>query len=453
MNLTDYTATELLEQLRSKAITPKEIAQSCIQRIREIDPQVNAWEYFDEEAIEAQLTKIGGYAQEDYPLYGIPIGVKDIYNTFDMPTQMGSPLWRDFTPGNDARLIHYLRRSGAIMLGKTVTAEFAVHYQDKTRNPHDLARSPGTSSSGSAVAVATGMVPLALGSQTAGSIGRPASYCGIYGFKPTFGVLPRIGVLKTTDSLDTLGFFSRSVEDLSLMFEASRVHGENYEFVHRYIDHYSPNPDKIYRIGIVKHPRWEEASPYAKEQFAQWCERIKDPRLKFEEVTLPPFCDTIHATHQCIYDKSLAYYFKDEYANHELMSPIFYNIIQEGLTISKEQYQEALEKQSRETREFDTWMDSYDLLITLATADEAPIGLTTPDIPDSNLIWTYLGLPIITVPALQGSNGLPIGINLIARKYHDKTLLEFASLLEKINIIRKTISITPKLEGLIPNER
>jgi Asp-tRNA(Asn)/Glu-tRNA(Gln) amidotransferase A subunit family amidase len=440
MIITDLNATELLKLLESKTITPNDIVTACLQRIRDIDPLVNAWETLDEEAIIAQLTKIESYAQKDYPLYGIPIGVKDIYNTFDMPTQMGSPLWSGFTPGNDARIIHYLRRAGAIMLGKTVTAEFAVHYQDKTRNPHDLSRSPGTSSSGSAVAVATGMVPIALGSQTAGSISRPASYCGIYGFKPTFGVLPRIGVLKTTDSLDTLGFFSRSVEDLSLLFEASRVHGENYEFVHRHIDNYRSAPDKIFRVGIVKHPKWDEASPYAKEQFAQWCESVRDPRLQLEEVILPPFCDSIHATHQCIYDKSLAYYFKDEYAKHELMSPIFYDIIQDGLRISKEQYQEALEKQSRETREFDTWMDSYDILITLATADEAPIGLTTPDIPDANLIWTYLGLPIATLPVLKGENGLPIGVSAVASKYNDKLLLEF---LEYLRHIAKLSDVRP----------
>ncbi|MBV5320479.1 MAG: amidase [Sulfuricurvum sp.] len=443
MKLADCTATELLALLKSSATTPKEIAQSCVERIRDIDPIVNAWEYFDEAAIEAQLTKIRTYNQDDYPLYGIPVGVKDIYNTFDMPTQMGSPLWHDFTPGNDARLIHYLRRAGALMLGKTVTAEFAVHYQDKTCNPHDLRRSPGTSSSGSAVAVATGMVPVALGSQTAGSISRPASYCGIYGFKPTFGVLPRIGVLKTTDSLDTLGFFARSVADLDLMFEASRVRGENYEFVHQYIDNYVSVPDKIYRIGIVKHPRWDEASPYAKEQFAQWCEKLQDSRLEIEEVTLPTYCDTIHATHQSIYDRSLAYYFKDEYANHELMSPIFYDIIQEGLRITKEQYQEALEKQSRETREFDKWMESFDILITLATADEAPVGLTTPDIPDANLIWTYLGLPIATLPVLRGPNNLPIGVSAVSRKYNDKFLLDFLKYLVSINLLNTIHPITP----------
>lgn len=444
MKLTDCTATQLLTQLQSKSTTPKEIAQSCLERIREVDSIVNAWEYFDETVTEAQLSKIETYSQDNHSLFGIPIGVKDIYNTFDMPTQMGSPLWKDFTPGNDARLIHYLRRCGALILGKTVTAEFAVHYQDKTRNPHDLTRSPGTSSSGSAVAVATGMVPIALGSQTAGSISRPASYCGIYGFKPTFGILPRIGVLKTTDSLDTLGFFARSVADLELMFEASRVHGENYEFVHRHIDNYQPDSKKVFRIGIVKHPKWDEASPFAKEQFSNWCATLNDPRLRLQEVTLPSFCDTIHATHQIIYDKSLAYYFKEEYVRHELMSPIFDDIIQDGLAISKEQYQEALEKQSNETIKFDQWMDSYDILITLATANEAPIGLATPDIPDANLIWTYLGLPIATLPALKGQNGLPIGVNAITKKYNDKLLLEFLNYLSSIALLSIIQPIFPK---------
>lgn len=443
MTLTNYDATGLLKLLKSNAITPSEITKACIKRINDIDSMVNAWEYMDDDVIQAQVSKVENNTQQNAPLHGIPIGVKDIYNTFDMPTQMGSPLWKDFTPGNDARIIHYLRRNGAIMLGKTVTAEFAVHYQDKTRNPHDLTRSPGTSSSGSAVAVATGMVPVALGSQTAGSISRPASYCGIYGFKPTFGVLPRIGVLKTTDSLDTLGFFARSVDDLALIFEASRVRGENYEYVHHYIDNYHPVPDKKFRIGIVKHPKWDLASDAAKTAFEQWCCTLQSPRLQIQEVTLPSFCETIHTTHQCIYDKSLAYYFKDEYAQHTLMSPIFYDIIQEGSKITKEQYQEALEKQSRETVAFNDWIESYDILLTLATADEAPIGLTTPDIPDANLIWTYLGLPSATIPVLKGKNGLPIGVSVVAGKYHDTLLLYFLKYLTTINILTTVLPISP----------
>lgn len=443
MTLTDYDATTLLELLASKKITSEEIVDACLQRITTVDPLVNAWETLDNEAIRAQLAKIDSYKQEEYPLYGIPIGVKDIYNTYDMPTQMGSPIWKDFTPGNDARMVHYLRRCGALMLGKTVTAEFAVHYQDKTRNPHDLSRSPGTSSSGSCVAVATGMVPIALGSQTAGSISRPASYCGVYGFKPTFGVLPRIGVLKTTDSLDTLGFFARSVNDLALVFEASRVRGENYEYVHRYIDNYRTTPERIFRIGIVKHPKWDLASDTAKASFEQWCSTLNSSRLQIEEVTLPSFCDTVHATHQTIYDKSLAYYFKDEYAQHTLMSPIFYDIIQEGNKITKEQYQEALEKQSRETMAFNDWMEPYNILLTLATADEAPIGLTTSDTPDANLIWTYLGLPVATVPVLKGKNGLPIGVSVIAKKYNDRLLLEFLDYLCQIKLLQTVLPVDP----------
>jgi Asp-tRNA(Asn)/Glu-tRNA(Gln) amidotransferase A subunit family amidase len=149
-----------------------------------------------------------------------------------------------------------------------------------------------------------------------------------------------------------------------------------------------------------------------------------------------------------IYDKSLAYYFKEEYAKHELMSPIFYDIIKEGLNISKEEYQEALDKQSHEIREFDQWMDPYDLLITLATADEAPIGLTTPDIPDANLIWTYLGLPIATLPALKGINGLPIGVSVIARKYNDKLLLEFLGYLHTLALVKDIQPISPITKGL-----
>jgi len=242
--MTDFDATKLLELLKTKQISPKELASAFLKSIKMQDTKLQAWEYLNEEIIEKQIQKIETLDPSKYSLWGLPIGIKDIYNTFDMPTQMGSPIWKDFTPGNDARVVHYLRRNGALILGKTTTAEFAVHYQDKTRNPHDLNRSPGTSSSGSAVAVAADMVPVAFGSQTAGSIGRPASYCGVYGYKPTFGILPRVGVLKTTDSLDTLGFFTKSARDLKLILDASRVHGQNYEFVHRYLDNYIPSKKK-----------------------------------------------------------------------------------------------------------------------------------------------------------------------------------------------------------------
>ena len=429
------TASRLREKLLSKEITPEDIIESLLKRIKDIDPDIRAWEFLDKETIDAQIKKTSGLDMLTHPLFGIPVGVKDIYNTFDMPTQMGSPIWKDFTPGNDARMVHYLRRNGALILGKTVTAEFAVHYQDITHNPYDLRRSPGTSSSGSAAAVASGMVPIALGSQTAGSIGRPASYCGIYGFKPSFGVLPRIGVLKTTDSLDTLGFFARSVDDLSLAFDACRVSGENYEYVYQNIDNFQSDPDKIYRVAVVRHPKYNEASQAAVDAFERWADQLKDKHIELVYTELPDYVNEIYELHQLIYDKALAYYFKDEYAEHSLMSPIFYEIIKEGQKVSTESYTDALEKQSRLSSMFNTWMQSYDVLLTLGTADEAPLGLTTPDTPDSNLIWTFLGLPSIMMPVLKGENNLPLGALAIATKYQDPLLLEFVRKLKNLSLI------------------
>lgn len=430
--LTQLDVTALREQLACGETTPEAIARAMLKRIAEVDPQVCAWEYIDEAAIERQLKKIAEYSSATHPLYGIPVGIKDIYNTFDMPTQMGSPLWKDFTPGNDARIVHYLRYNGALILGKTVTAEFAVHYQDKTRNPHDLTRSPGTSSSGSAVAVATNTVPVAFGSQTAGSIGRPASYCGIYGYKPTFGILPRIGVLKTTDSLDTLGFFTRSARDLKLILDASRVKGENYEYVHRYLDNYLPDPEPTYKVGIVHHPRWDLVEPSLKATFETFVKGLNDlSGMNIQTCPLPEDAGTIYALHTTIYDKALAYYFKEAYENHTLVSPIFYDIIQRGNTIASETYLDAIEHQAQMTREYHDYFEAYDILLTLTTADEAPVGLTTPDTPDSNLIWTFLGMPAVSIPLFKGRNGLPVGLLCVAKKYDDYRLLEFVEAIAK----------------------
>lgn len=430
--LIQYDATALLELLKMRKISLGELVYSFLDEIKKKDKDLHAWEYINKSVIEEQIKKILKLDLNSNPLWGLPIGIKDIYNTFDMPTQMGSPLWKDFTPGNDARIVHYLRRNGALIFGKTTTAEFAVHYQTKTRNPHDLSRSPGTSSSGSAVAVAANMVPVAFGSQTAGSISRPASYCGVYGYKPTFGVLPRIGVLKTTDSLDTLGFFTKSARDLKLILDASRVRGENYEYVYKYLDKYEEKPNKPFRIGILKHPKWHLASSVAKEKFSQFVHKLQNSTFLIEDVAYPPLLDNIHEYHELIYDKTLSYYFKEEFKQHTLISPIFYDIIERGNKISLERYTNTLDIQAKATQEINEYFSSYDILLTLSTAEEAPIGLTTPDIPDSNLIWTFLGMPTVSIPALKGENNLPIGVLAISKKYDDYRLLEFVKKIEEI---------------------
>ncbi len=418
-------ATELISLLKTKQTTPSEVTKAFLDSIAKQEPNLHAWEYLNEDVIANQIKKIEQLDPKSHPLWGLPIGIKDNYNTFDMPTQMGSPLWKDFTPGNDARVVHYLRRNGAIIFGKTTTAEFAVHYQDKTCNPHDLERSPGTSSSGSAVAVASHMSPVTFGSQTAGSISRPASYCGVYGYKPTFGVLPRVGVLKTTDTLDTLGFFTKSARDLRLILDASRVHGRNYEFVHKYLDNHPKTTKKSFKIGIIKHPKWQLCDDVAKQAFNAFIATLNPSIHHVKEIEYPKELDIIHDIHGLIYDKTLSYYFKEEFRQGTLISPIFYEIIQRGLKITLDDYKKALEAQAHLTIQMNARFASYDVLLTLSTADEAPIGLTTPDTPDSNLIWTFLGMPTVCIPALKGKNKLPIGVLAIAKKYDDYTLLDF----------------------------
>src|SRR5918912_700941 len=229
------SASEASERIKNGDFTAVELTRSCLNQIERHEANVRAWAYLNAELALDQARAIDKKlaAQERTgPLAGVPVGIKDIFNTKEMPTQMGSPIWRNFTPGNDARVVHYLKMADAVLIGKTVTAEFAVHAPGPTLNPHNPEYMPGTSSSGSAAAVAAYMIPLALGTQTAGSTIRPASYCGVYGFKPSFGVLPRTGMLKTTDSLDTIGLFARTIEDVEKLFDPVPVSRTDHLFIH-----------------------------------------------------------------------------------------------------------------------------------------------------------------------------------------------------------------------------
>ena len=431
-------ATNLRKLLLKNEITPQEISKSLLERTAKLNPNIDAWEYLDEEVINRQISKIN-IQDKTRSLHGIPIGIKDIFNTFDMPTQMGSPLWKDFTPGNDARVVHYLRRNGAIIFGKTVTAEFAVHYQNRTHNPHDLKRSPGTSSSGSAAAVAANMVPIAFGSQTAGSITRPASYCGVYGFKPTFGVMARIGVLKTTDSLDTIGFFTRSIEDIKTVFDASRVHGENYEYVNKYIDKHTTK--KKFKVAILEHVHWDNAESYAKKAFNAWVNKLDIDEIELVPIKIDASINELQELHQKIYDKALAYYFAKEFENHTLLSPIFYDIIKDGNTITADQYNNARARQAEISYIINEQLKDIDVILTLSTAGVAPIGLTKPDTIDSNYIWTTLGMPTLSIPVFKDENNLPFGALAIATKYKDNVLLDFVQMIKEKKIIFNTEEI------------
>ena len=430
--LYDCTATQLIALLQAREVSAIEVTRSCLDSITQHETSIHAWTHLAPElalkqAAEADSKLASGQGGK---LCGVPVGVKDIFNTADMPTQMGSPIWKDFTPGNDARVVHYLRMANAVLLGKTVTAEFAVHAPGPTRNPHHLDYIPGTSSSGSAAATAAHMAPLALGTQTAGSIIRPASYCGVYGFKPSFGLVPRTGMLKTTDSLDSVGMFARCVDDLALLFDTIRVHGIDFPIAHAALNDSSRQTrgERPWRVGLLKGPKWDSAEGYAQQALLEFGSRLSAiPELDIEDVELPASFQEAHEIHTTIYDRALAYYFKEEFVAQTLVSPIMYDIVQRGNALTLEQYQGAQTAQTALAHQLDAILaQRYDIIIDLSTGGEALKGLDSNDRPDNCLIWTLCGVPTMNLPVFTGPTHLPFGAQIFARRYNDYLLLDFA---------------------------
>lgn len=437
----ELTIESIIDSYRKGRVSPVDIAKICIDQFRRFEKRFQAWEYFDEKKLILQARnceKNINATKIIRPLEGIPVGIKDVFNTIDYPTQMGSKIWKDFTPGNDARVVFNIKQAGAVIPGKTVTAEFAVHTLGKTFNPHNIKRTPGTSSSGSAVAIALGMVPVALGTQTAGSIIRPASFCGVYGFKPSFGLIPRTGVLKTTDSLDTLGFFASQADDLKYFFDIIRVRGKDYPISDQALSNYNRQrkpSTRPWRIAFVKTHVWKYAREYVKESISSWVDkisRVKD--VEVSHVNLPDIMKYAHETHALIYNKSLSYYFKEEFKKSTLVSPIMYELINLGNKISLSAYNNALQTQRKMADAMDEFLKNYDVMISLATASEAPLRTQTED-PDPALMWTMTYLPAINIPAFVSMGGMPFGVQLAARRYNDYLLLDFVDYLKRLRVI------------------
>ncbi len=436
MKLNFLTATELKEKILKNETSVTEVCRDCFDRIDSIEHKVKAWEYLDKESVFLAAGILDKKRQKGL-LAGIPVGIKDIFNTKDMPTAMGSPIWRGFNPGNDARTVHNIRVNDGIVFGKTVTAEFAVHHlpKGKTVNPHNYKHTPGTSSSGSAASVAACMVPVALGTQTAGSIIRPASYCGIYGFKPTFGTVPRTGMLKTTDTLDSVGCFARSIEDIKLIFDLIRVKGPDYPFVNENLAGYKRFPEKI-RIGFIDDgiSVFKGFEQYALGAFRTYIQRLaKNKQVAIKKIKPQALFNEIHQIHAIIYDKTLSYYFKDEFKQRTLISKIMYEIIGRGNRITALQYRDALERQAYIRKKISDGLNEYDVVLTLSTAGEAP-PVEAEEKPDTCLIWTFLGYPVLGIPKFTGPGNLPFGLQAVAKKYDDYKLLSIANkILAKIN--------------------
>ena len=383
----------------------------------------------------------------DKEMGGIPYLAKDIYNTESFKTEMGSIIWKDFQPGNNARIIDSLNLEGAILIGKTVTSEFAIHAANKTLNPFNKERKVGTSSSGSAVAVSLGVVPFALGTQTAGSIIRPSSFCGIFGMKPTYGLLPRTGILKTTDTLDNPGFMTPNINSLKNILDNVRVKGKNYPFVFNNIDNAKKEFRKPFKIGFIKTYCWDQAEHYVKEAILKLLKRIdENSNYNLIEINSIKEIKNSHEIHGTIYDKCISYYFEEELKGYKnQISSSTLKMTERGSKIKAEEYLFALNEQKIISKILNDKFSSFDAIISLSTSSIAP-QLNIDETIDPSLIWTLAGIPTINIP-LSSYQSMPFGVQVIASRYKDYILLEVLNNLAKDKIIRST-SIQPEVLGL-----
>lgn len=430
-DLCDLGLTEAATLVASGRASAREWMESCIRRIDALEPLLAAWACFDRDYALKGADEVDRRIQSGgpriAPFYGAPVGIKDIINTRDLPTRHGSPIFQDYMPGNNARVVDRVLWRGGVIAGKTVTAEFAVHHPGPTVNPHDVTRTPGTSSSGSAVAVAARMVPMALGTQTLGSTIRPASYVGTYAFKPTFGLIPRTGILKTTDSLDQVGYFCHHPADLRPIFENLKVEGGNYPFsedmVRRDVG------SEPFRVNFVRTASWAHASDYARAAVEGFVRTLStEPGIEVVEEELPADYDQSWDLHDRIYTKALSYYFQREFElAPEQISPSMTAMVERGRAVSADQYREAMQRQVVLARTLTALFDDrrWDCILTLSAAGEAPVGLDAENDPDNLVIWTTCQVPVAHLPLFRGPNGLPFGLQVVGRKYGDYRLLRF----------------------------
>jgi Asp-tRNA(Asn)/Glu-tRNA(Gln) amidotransferase A subunit family amidase len=413
-------------------MTSEGLVSACLERIAAIEDEIGAWAYLDADHALKQACEADRIQQDGQTLgslHGIPVGVKDIFDTGDMPTEDGTVLHAGRQPQEDATAVALLREAGAVILGKTVTTELAVFAPGKTRNPHDLERTPGGSSSGSAAAVAAGMVPLAIGTQTNGSVIRPASYCGVYGYKPSYGRISRHRVLQQSRPLDQVGVFARTIEDAALIAEQimafdNRDPDTQMRARPKLVETVAAEPPFNPRLAFVKTPVWDQAETDTKEAVSELVAHLGE---NVGEVDLSDFFNGAVEQHRTIMEADLARSFEQEYASaKDKLSSILREMIERGQKVLAVDYNRAVSRIPEFNRALDKVFDWHDAILTPATTGEAPVGLESTGSPIFCTIWTLCGMPAITLPILQGSHGLPVGVQLVGSKGDDARLLRTA---------------------------
>lgn len=435
-NLYSLGAAAAAKAIRDGDITSVQLVESCLARIKEFEPTVQAWTNLDAEnalnqAKVADKRHYDGDVQG--PLNGVPVGIKDIFDTEDFPTEYGSPIHEGRRTFKDASSVAQLRQAGAIVVGKTVTTEFAVYSPGKTTNPHDVTRTPGGSSSGSAAAVASYMVPLSLGSQTNGSTIRPASFCGVVGYKPSFGSISRQGVLRQSPPLDQIGVFARSVEDAAIMAETMTSFDAADSYMRPTARPHLSNiamstPPMPPKVGFLKTPAWGQADAETQSAFAELADFLGD---RCTEVEIAEAYDEVSELHRVIMEADLAKNFAYDFDRApEKFSAKLIEMIERGQKVRAVEYNIAIERQQELERGLDQLVSEYDAILTPSAPGEAPVGLDATGSPAFCTLWTYTGMPAITLPLMQGEAGMPIGVQLVGKKGDDARLLRTAVWLE-----------------------
>jgi Asp-tRNA(Asn)/Glu-tRNA(Gln) amidotransferase A subunit family amidase len=432
-NLHLLSASEAARLIRGGTISSEQLVEACLARIREVDGDVQAWAFLDPDhalarARAADELRLSG--QPTGPLHGVPIAIKDIVDTADMPTQNGSVLYAGCTPSRDATVVARLRAAGAVIMGKTVTTEFAYFSPGKTRNPHNPEHTPGGSSSGSAAAVAAEMVPLALGSQTNGSTIRPAAFCGVIGFKPTHGLIPRQGILALSRTLDHVGLFARSIDDIALLAEQLVGFDERDPDTRPraripFIEVAAEEPPLPPMFAFVKTPYWERADEDTKEGFAELVAQLGE---RVEEVELLPSAVEAWELHRTIMEAEMAANLEREWdKGRDRLSEQLRAQLERGREVRAVDYQRALSRIAPIHESFvELFEQRYDAILTPAATGAAPKGLSSTGDPVFCTLWTLCGMPAISLPLLQGANGLPLGVQLVGSRDGDARLLRTA---------------------------
>ena len=432
-----FSLEQLAVKIKDAQLSSVEVCEKYIERINKFEKDGKAWAHFDKKVLLEKAAEADEHRKSGKPvgsLHGVPIAVKDIIGTVDMPTECGTIIRKGKSYSQNAEIIDLLHSSGAIVMGKTATSELAYLGPSSTTNPHDKTRTPGGSSSGSAASVASFMAPASIGSQTGGSIIRPASYCGVVGYKPSYGLISRNGVLKTSDKLDTIGVIGKTVKDVALLAK-SLIKKDLYDTatVHFAAD----DMIKVCEEGPVFEPKFifyktENWKNIDKESQKAFEFLIKSFKKNIEIFDMPSYFKEIPKYHQIIHETDLAnnfqvYYKKDK----NKLSKEMRGAIERGMKYSAKEYTDAIDFMKQSYESYKEVFEDYHGIITPSSSGVADKGLKSTGSADFQKSWTYLGLPTISLPLLTGENNLPLGVQLVGNKLDDLRFLGTANWIEK----------------------